>query len=140
MNTKRRQKITMIIVVAIILGLALACILYALRQNINLFYTPSQLKTQLVPMNHVIRLGGLVKKGSVVHEQSGLMVRFFLYDNEDEIEVSYRGILPDLFREGQGIVAQGALQDPKHFVATLVLAKHDERYMPPELKHLKASS
>ena len=119
--------LTSFLVLASVIGL----ILYALRQNINLFYTPYQLAHAKVHANQVIRIGGMVVKGSVVRSLDNLEVEFQLTDFKTTIRVQFAGILPDLFREGQGIVAIGQLIDAKYFKATEVLAKHDEKYMPP---------
>lgn len=115
------------------LGLATALVLYALRQNISLFYSPSQVATGKAPINHAIRVGGMVVPGSILRHSNDLMVRFKITDYQHTLDVVYRGILPDLFREGQGVVAHGYLLDNTHFKASEVLAKHDEKYMPPEV-------
>lgn len=134
MQAFRRRKLLQIGSVLALICIALALILYALRQNISLFYTPAQIAAGQAPLHHAIRLGGMVKKGSVIRVAGDLSVRFTLTDFKSEIPVSYKGILPDLFREGQGIVAEGQLRDATHFEASRVLAKHDENYMPPQLK------
>ena len=133
MNAVRKRKIIRIGCLIGVIAIAVALVTYALRQNINLFYSPSQVVTGEAPQKQAIRVGGMVVKGSVVRE-SNLNIRFLITDNANTIEVSYRGILPDLFREGQGIVAQGSVLDAHHVTATDVLAKHDENYMPPEVK------
>lgn len=135
MNLARKKRLILMAVIAIILCIAVALILTALRQNINLFFTPSEIVQNQVPSQHTFRLGGMVEKGSVKH-QLGLDVSFVLTDFKSRVQVHYQGILPDLFREGQGIVAMGHMQG-KTFRATQVLAKHDENYMPNEIKHLK---
>lgn len=124
----------------IILGLmastttAVALVLYALKQNINLFYTPSELLDLDSRSDHVIRIGGLVVAGSVVRQISDLSVQFKLTDTKATMTVHYQGILPDLFREGQGIIAQGVFKPEENiFLATEVLAKHDENYQPTAL-------
>ncbi|GAG85399.1 unnamed protein product, partial [marine sediment metagenome] len=116
-------------------GIAIGLTLYALRQNVNLFYTPSQIVQGEVPHNRTFRLGGLVVKGSVKRNKNNLSIHFGLSDTAKTATVTYKGILPDLFREGQGIVALGKLNDAGEFEASEVLAKHDENYMPPEVKH-----
>jgi cytochrome c-type biogenesis protein CcmE len=108
--------------------------LYALNQNINLFFSPTQIAKGEAPVGQRIRAGGMVVDGSVERDQQTLKVNFGLTDHESSVTVEYTGILPDLFREGQGIVAQGAMNAAGVFVATEVLAKHDENYMPPEVK------
>ncbi len=112
---------------------AVALVLYAMRQNIMLFHTPSQVVAGEVQGNKLFRVGGLVVTGSVVKENDGLTTEFDLTDMGRSIRVRYTGLLPDLFREGQGIVAQGLLNEKGVFVAQEVLAKHDENYMPPEV-------
>ena len=124
-------------IVALLVGVGL--ILYAFSNNINLFYTPSELLKETALPNKVIRLGGMVVEGSVEYSDN-LSVKFVLTDYEDNITVYYTGILPDLFKEGQGIVALGKINDSKVFNATQVLAKHDENYMPPELSSISKST
>ena len=125
-------------VALLILGLAAAAALMftAFRENIMYFYTPTDLVGGKVSAGAPVRLGGLVKAGSVDHldrEDHIAEVRFVLADCDHELAVRYEGILPDLFREGQGIVTTGRLSEEGHFVADEVLAKHDENYMPPDL-------
>ena len=110
--------------------------LYALRQNINLFYTPTQVISGEAPINHPFRVGGMVKKGSLHRDKESLLVEFIISDFNKEIKLAYTGILPDLFREGQGIVAHGKLDQQGNFKADQVLAKHDENYMPPEVRSI----
>lgn len=133
MNVVRKRKMKLIMLLVAIVGLAIGLVLYALGQNISLFYSPSQIVHGDAPLNRTIRVGGMVVKGSVIRK-SELTVQFTITDNAQDIDISYRGILPDLFREGQGIVAQGKLVDKTHVNAVEVLAKHDENYMPPEVK------
>ncbi|MCL9683442.1 cytochrome c maturation protein CcmE [Legionella maioricensis] len=130
----RRRKILMLLFIMSILAIASALVLYALRQNISLFYTPTQVAAGQAPLNHSIRVGGMVEKGSIIRAAQGLGVQFKITDFEKTITVTYQGILPDLFREGQGIVAEGQLTDNHLFRASQVLAKHDANYMPPEVK------
>ena len=106
--------------------------LLALRENINLFFSPSQIVDGTAPSNTTIRLGGMVVSGSIQRGEN-LGVTFVLTDLAEQVTVAYEGILPDLFREGQGIVTQGKLDSSGRFVAQQVLAKHDETYMPPEV-------
>jgi len=113
-------------------SLAVALILYAFTQNINLFYTPTQCVETKVPQHKTIRVGGMVVKGSF-KRLDDLKVEFIVTDFNQEIPIYYQGILPDLFKEGQGIVALGKLDEHNRFVASQVLAKHDEKYMPPEI-------
>lgn len=106
--------------------------LLALRENINLFFSPSQIVDGTAPSNTTIRLGGMVVAGSI-QRGDNLGVTFVLTDLAEQVTVAYEGILPDLFREGQGIVTQGKLDSTGRFLAAQVLAKHDETYMPPEV-------
>lgn len=131
MKPLRRRRL--IIVLSIVSGLAVAIGLglYAMQQNINLFYAPSDLTN--APNDVLIRVGGLVVEGSVQRDSDSLKVQFDLTDNAGDVTVYYEGILPDLFREGQGIVTMGRLQPNGDFVASEVLAKHDENYMAPEI-------
>lgn len=134
MNASRRRKIGTLFFVLVVLSLVSSLVLYALRQNISLFYTPTQVVSGVAPHNHPIRVGGMVEKGSIVRATKGLGVRFKLTDFNKMITVTYVGILPDLFREGQGVVAEGQINDALEFHAAQVLAKHDANYMPPEVK------
>jgi cytochrome c-type biogenesis protein CcmE len=120
MNQKQKFRLFSILAILLALGLAIALVLYALNQNINLFYTPSQLVNESIGPDQTIRLGGFVKKGSIVFLENGASVNFIITDHKRSIAISYQGILPGLFREDQGIVVTG----------TQVLAKHDEKYMP----------
>ena len=115
--------------IAIATGLAL----YSFDENLTFFYDPSEVLAGEAPPNHPFRLGGLVTAGSVQRLPDGLTVQFDVTDNEETVPVEYTGILPDLFREGQGIIAKGQLRGDGVFVASEVLAKHDENYMPPEV-------
>ena len=129
-----------IAIVAPVLAVATGLALYGLREGVSFFYTPSQARAAGVGPDRVVRVGGLVRAGSVSRE-AGDAVRFIIEDGEGTLLVRYRGDLPDLFREGQGIVAQGRLGADGAFRAEQVLAKHDENYMPSELKKgLEASS
>ena len=134
MNPKRKQRLIIILGGLVALGLAIGLMTYAMRENINLFYTPSQVASGEAPLEKRIRVGGLVVVGSLVRGE-GLVVTFDITDNAKTIQVRYEGILPDLFREGQGIIATGRLVENNLVEADEVLAKHDEKYMPPEVKH-----
>lgn len=134
MNPQRKRKLVLVLFVLAVLSVVAGLILYALRQNISLFYTPTQIATGEAPLAHHIRVGGMVEKGSIVRAAEGLAVQFKITDYQKTITVTYTGILPDLFREEQGIVAEGSMTDKGHFKATQVLAKHDANYMPPEVK------
>jgi cytochrome c-type biogenesis protein CcmE len=122
-------------VVAILAGVGIATTfaLKAFNQNLLYYYSPTQISAGEAPVTRTFRVGGLVQNNSVKREAGSLEVRFVLTDFQKEVPVSYTGILPDLFREGQGIIARGKLDDGR-FVAEEVLAKHDENYMPPEVK------
>lgn len=112
------------------LALITGLLLYALNSNIVFFFTPTQVAAQEAPTGRPFRIGGLVEPGSL--KRDGTQVQFRVTDGDHQIEVSYVGTLPDLFREGKGVVAQGRLDEQGRFTATEVLAKHDENYMPPE--------
>jgi len=120
--------VTLIAGVAIAIGLALQ----AFNENLLYFFSPTQVKTGEAPKGHNFRIGGLVVEGSVVRDPNSLKINFDLTDTAETINVQYEGILPDLFREGQGIVATGKMANGT-FIADQVLAKHDENYMPPEV-------
>ena len=128
---KKRLVLILLMVAGVAVGVGLA--LKSLDQNIMFFFTPSEVMSGKAPQNKLFRVGGMVVEGSVDRPGDGLTVKFDLTDNEQRVTVSYAGILPDLFREGQGIIANGKLNDSGEFVAEEVLAKHDENYMPPEL-------
>lgn len=134
MSAARRRKLMLISFILLILSLVSALILYALRQNISLFYTPTQAVAGEAPLKRSIRIGGMVEKNSIIRSKEDLSVRFKITDYDKTIQVTYSGILPDLFREGQGIVAEGELMNANSFHASRVLAKHDANYMPPEVK------
>lgn len=133
MRAKRKQRLIFVVVLLVGFSVAVALSLYAMRQNIMLFHTPSQVISGEVPENRLFRVGGIVVSGSVIKAEDGLTTEFGLTDLNHSITVRHTGLLPDLFREGQGIVAQGSLNEGGIFVAQEVLAKHDENYMPPEV-------
>ncbi|HXS52976.1 MAG TPA: cytochrome c maturation protein CcmE [Usitatibacter sp.] len=114
------------------LGVATALVLNAFQSNLVFFFTPTQVADHEAPHGRSFRIGGLVEQGSLVHEKDALTVRFRVTDTAKTIPVVYSGILPDLFKEGKGVVAQGSIGPDGVFHATQVLAKHDENYMPPE--------
>lgn len=130
--TKRQKRMVGVLSLLVGLGLAAALGFTAFSKNMMYFYTPTDLAARTAPVGAKLRLGGLVQTGSV-NRGDGLRVNFTLADCEKTVAVRYDGILPDLFREGQGIVATGSVDDSGTFVADEVLAKHDENYMPPEL-------
>jgi len=135
MHPQRKKRLQLILFMVIGLGGAVALMLFSLRQNIDLFVTPTQIANGEIAENQTIRAGGLVIAGSVKRADDGLQVSFGLTDGESEVIVEYEGILPDLFREGQGIVALGKVDSRRVLIASEVLAKHDENYMPPEVQH-----
>lgn len=122
----------MVLVLIILLGVSLASyfIIKAFNANLMYFFTPTDVINNIAPTNKNFKIGGLVEKGSI--ERDGIKINFIISDNENTIKINYVGILPDLFKEGQGIVATGYIEKD-FFVANEVLAKHDENYMPPEL-------
>ena len=133
MTPKRKKRIMLIGLMLAGVAIAAGFALQAFNENLMFFYTPSEVSAGEAPAGRMIRVGGLVTEGSVQRQSDGLTVQFDVTDNKKTITVQYTGILPDLFREGQGIVAHGQLQEDRLFVAAEVLAKHDENYMPPEV-------
>ena len=137
MNPRRQQRLAVVIGIIVLVGSAIGLMLYALNENIDLFYTPSEIidgKDGQVPViGQRLRIGGMVVPGTVKRDSESLAVSFDLVDVGEAVTVSYSGSLPDLFREGQGIVATGVLTESRKIEAHEVLAKHDEEYMPPEL-------
>ncbi|MBI3903297.1 MAG: cytochrome c maturation protein CcmE [Nitrosomonadales bacterium] len=133
--TPRRKKTMYIIIGALAgLGMAVGLVLYALKNNVSLYFTPTQVFNKEAPQGRNFRIGGLVEAGSVQRDPDGLRVRFNITDTVRNMPVIYKGILPDLFKEGKGVVAEGKLEEDNVFHASEVLAKHDENYMPPEAK------
>ena len=131
---KPRHKRALLIVAALaVIGIAALLILNALNSNIALYVTPSEVAAGKAPKGQAFRIGGMVKDGSV--KRDGLTVHFVITDMVKDIPVAYTGILPDLFKEGKGAVIQGRIDPNGEFIASEVLAKHDENYMPPEAKH-----
>lgn len=128
---KKRLALIALMIAGVAIGVGLA--LKSLDENIMFFFTPTEVISGKAPQNKLFRMGGMVVEGSVNRPGDGLTVKFDLTDNDRSVTVSYTGILPDLFREGQGIIANGRLDHRGEFVAQEVLAKHDENYMPPEL-------
>ena len=133
MNPVRKKRLIIVLSIIVGVGAAVGLALSALQQNINLFYTPTQIANGEVPEGVRIRAGGMVKEGSLKRSEDSLMVEFVAGDGAEEVTMRYQGILPDLFREGQGIVALGRLNADGVLIADEVLAKHDENYMPPEV-------
>jgi cytochrome c-type biogenesis protein CcmE len=128
----RHKRIGAIVIGVAALGIATALVLSAFKENLVFFFTPSQIAANEAPHGRTFRIGGMVEKGSVKRQTDGVTVQFTVTDTAKSIPVTYRGSLPDLFREGKGVVAQGQLGADGVFRANEVLAKHDENYMPPE--------
>jgi len=132
--TPRRKRLWSVALMVCGVAAATAFALQAFQKNLLYFYNPNQVRSGEAPARGVFRVGGMVEKGSVRRPSGSLEVRFTLTDFAERVVVSYTGVLPDLFREGQGIIARGRLGPDGTFVAEEVLAKHDENYMPPEVK------
>ena len=133
MRPRKQQRLILVVLAVLLLGGASGLVLFALSDSVAFFVTPSEIAAGKVDADKRFRLGGLVVDGSVERAGNDGVVRFRLSDQVSEVPVRYQGILPDLFREGQGIVAQGVLGEDGVFIASEVLAKHDENYMPPEV-------
>ncbi|WP_040727847.1 cytochrome c maturation protein CcmE [Thiomicrorhabdus sp. Kp2] len=133
MSPVRKKRLYMVLLLVLGVSIATALIVQAFSQNMMFFFSTSEVKQGKAPLDRDFRLGGLVVNNSVIREPKSLTVRFQLTDTLNNIEVKYTGILPDLFREGQGIIAKGHLNPQGAFIASEVLAKHDENYMPPEV-------
>ncbi|AVE75985.1 cytochrome c maturation protein CcmE [Klebsiella michiganensis] len=146
MNIRRKNRLWVALAVLAGLTLTTALVLYALRSSIDLFYTPGEIlygkrETQQRPeRGQRLRVGGMVALGSVKRDANSLQVSFSIYDAEGSVDVSYEGILPDLFREGQGVVVQGELDAYNRIQAKEVLAKHDENYTPPDVEKAMESN
>ncbi|MGM9487890.1 cytochrome c maturation protein CcmE [Ideonella sp. YS5] len=130
--TARRKRLALLAGGLALMGVAAALVVSAFQQNLVFFFTPSQVLAGAAPPQRSFRIGGLVQAGSLKREADGLTVAFVVTDQVVQLPVRYRGALPDLFKEGKGVVAQGRLAVDHVFVAEEVLAKHDENYMPPE--------
>jgi cytochrome c-type biogenesis protein CcmE len=128
----RHKRIALIVGGLAVLGLVVALVLNAFQSNLVFFFSPTQVAAGEAPQGKPFRIGGMVKEGSLSREADGVTLRFAITDTEKDLFVTYKGILPDLFKEGKGAVAQGKLGENGVFAATEVLAKHDENYMPPE--------
>jgi cytochrome c-type biogenesis protein CcmE len=139
-NPRRKKRLSLALVVLVGLGLSISLVMYALRSNIDLFYTPTEIlqgkgeNHEMPFVGQRLRIGGMVMPGSVKRDAKSLQVSFKIYDARGAISVTYNGILPDLFREGQGVVAQGVMEASNVVNAQQVLAKHDEKYVPPEVE------
>jgi cytochrome c-type biogenesis protein CcmE len=130
----RHKRIAAIVFGIVALGVAAVLVLKALRENMTFFFSPSEVAEKRAPLDRTFRIGGMVEKGSVRRQADGVTVQFVVTDTAKSMPVTYRGQLPDLFKEGKGVVAQGQLGPDGVFRASEVLAKHDENYMPPEAK------
>ena len=133
MRAARKKRLYLVVLMVMGIGIAVGFALSAFNQNLMYFYSPSEVLAGDAPKDHMFRVGGLVTDGSVQRLANDLTVSFDVTDQLKSVTVEYTGILPDLFREGQGIIAHGKLRDDGVFVADEVLAKHDENYMPPEV-------
>ncbi len=131
----RHKRMALIVGGVAVVGIAAALVLNAFQSNLVFFFSPSDVAQQKAPVNKEFRIGGLVEEGSIKRQSDGLTVHFKVTDTARAIPVVYTGILPDLFKEGKGVVAQGRLGDDGIFRAREVLAKHDENYMPPDAQH-----
>ena len=129
----KRRRLYFVVAGMVLLGVAAALVLYAMNDTLVFFYSPSELLAKQVPPGRTLRIGGLVETGSVARDADGTTVHFRVTDTAKTVAVVYKGILPDLFREGQGVVAEGTMSQDGVFVAAEVLAKHDEKYMPKEV-------
>ncbi len=128
----RHKKLALIGGALAVIGIIAALVLNALNSNIALYISPTDVAAGKAPQGKVFRIGGMVKEGSLQRQADGVTMAFVVTDTEKDILVNYKGILPDLFKEGKGVVAQGRMTDAGTFTASEVLAKHDENYMPPE--------
>jgi cytochrome c-type biogenesis protein CcmE len=130
---KKKQRLRFVLFILASLSASTGLALWALKDNVSFFFAPREVKEKHIAPGRSFRLGGLVKQGSLQKRGGDLSVSFVVTDLKDDITVEYAGILPDLFREGQGVVAKGSMDARGVFVATELLAKHDEKYMPPEV-------
>ncbi|MEE4661673.1 MAG: cytochrome c maturation protein CcmE [Halieaceae bacterium] len=140
MHPVRKQRLLLVCFVVALSSVAVALVTYGLRGNINLFFPPAEIAAGLAPVGQPIRLGGMVVEGSVRRAEDSLRVEFDVTDYQATVTAVYTGILPDLFAEGEGVVAAGVLDENGVLQATEVLAKHDENYMPPEVAEALAAS
>jgi len=131
--TRKRRRLIIVLLGMGVLAASAGLVLTAFQDSVTFFYSPSDLKAEAAPPGRAIRIGGLVEEGSVRKLDDGVTTEFRVTDLSESVPVTYRGVLPDLFREGQGVVTEGTLRPDGVFVADEVLAKHDENYMPPEV-------
>lgn len=132
MTPRQKKHVAIVVGVLVVVVAIAALVLNALNSNIALFISPTDVAAGKAPAGKAFRIGGMVKEGSLKREADGVTLRFVVTDTDKDLTVFYKGILPDLFKEGKGVVAQGRLGPDGHFTASEVLAKHDENYMPPE--------
>lgn len=133
MTPRQRQRLVIISSITFALALAIGFVVYAFRSNLDHYYNPKDITEGKALAGKVIRIGGMVSPNSIKRDNNSLKIEFNVTDYHSTIHVTYEGILPDLFRENQGVIAKGTLSDSKNFIATEILAKHDETYMPPEV-------
>jgi cytochrome c-type biogenesis protein CcmE len=133
MNPERQRRLVLVVFIVVVTTVGVGLVVYALRENINLFYTPSQINAGAAPLDSRIRIGGMVVSGSFSRNPDSLMVSFDITDGIAQVGVLYTGILPDLFAENEAAVATGTLNSEGVFLADEVMAKHDEEYIPPEV-------
>ena len=134
---QKYKRLNILLIFMFAIASAIFFVLKALEEKIVFFYSPTEILNQEISLSELIRVGGLVVDNSIVFDSSGLEVLFSITDKKNTLRISYKGILPDLFREGQGIVAEGSIDNGKKvFLAKKVLAKHDENYMPPEIEKM----
>jgi|TARA_B110000977_G_C10921917_1_gene433445 cytochrome c-type biogenesis protein CcmE len=134
MHPVRRQRLFIVLFIVVGASVAAGLIFYALSENLNLFYSPTQINDGEAPQNQRMRAGGMVREGSVIRAGDSLKISFVVTDYAHDVNVNYEGILPDMFEEGQGVVVTGKLDEGGVMQAEEVLAKHDEEYMPPEVQ------
>jgi cytochrome c-type biogenesis protein CcmE len=135
MHPVRRQRLFIVLFIVVGASAAAGLIFYALSENLNLFYSPTQIANDEAPTNQRMRAGGMVREGSVVRAGDSLEISFVVTDYSHDVRVTYEGILPDMFEEGEGVVVTGKLDHAGVMQAEEVLAKHDENYMPPEVQN-----
>jgi cytochrome c-type biogenesis protein CcmE len=133
----KNQRLVLVVAALAAVTIAVLLAMWGLRDRASYFYTPADIAAGKAPQGQAVRLGGMVERGSIRRQSDGVTIRFTVTDGRAQTPVTFRGIVPDLFREGSGVVAEGRVQNGT-FVADTILAKHDERYMPPELGNLAA--
>ncbi len=133
----KNQRLALVVAAVLAVSISVLLAMWGLRERASYFYTPAEIAAGKAAQGQAVRLGGMVERGSVERQSDGVTIRFVVTDGQAHTPVVYRGIVPDLFREGSGAVAEGRLENGT-FVADTILAKHDERYMPPELGNLAA--